>query len=175
MMVEPASEPPVVDERPGDEAFTQRLLAMQPRIRAFLRHLRAGDDNDLLQETLARAWRSRHRCDPDRPVDGWLLRIAFRVVLDERQRRQRAPAELRDETTVAGPCSARHVEQREQVAHMLAHLPAIESQVLLAFHRDGQTIAAIAEATNLPAGTVKSHLHRARTRLWQRQERTEER
>jgi DNA-directed RNA polymerase specialized sigma24 family protein len=38
--------------------------------------------------------------------------------------------------------------------------------VLLQFHRDGQRINSIAAGLAVPPGTVKSLLHRARTRMW---------
>ncbi len=175
-MARKAPQDAPVADRPADIAFGQQLTAMQPRLRAFLKNLGqapAGTE-DLAQETLTRAWRSRATFDPARGAfDAWLLRIAFRAFLDERQRARRAPtspAAAADEAVDGAPPPVAHAAARDDLRALLALLTPVERDVLLRFHREGQPIAAIAEALALPAGTVKSHLHRARARLWQAQQ-----
>lgn len=151
-----------------DEAAFDRFLAeLRPRVLGFLRSLHRQEAEDLLQETYARAWRSRARVDgSDRPAS-WLLRIAFRAFLDFRSKQRPAPAVALDEELREGaPGPVQQAVARERSEALLSQLPPREREILLRFHRDGQSIAAIAAALALPAGTVKSHLHRARQRLW---------
>jgi RNA polymerase sigma-70 factor (ECF subfamily) len=163
--------------RQDDESFGRQLVAMQSRVRAFLRTLGSGGADDLMQETMARAWRSRATFAVHRgSFDAWLLRIAFRTFLDERRRAQRTPGQVAalPEGADGGapadlqPQPSDQAAAREQMAAWLSVLEPTECTVLLRFHRDGRSVAEIAQELALPAGTVKSHLHRARARLWQR-------
>jgi RNA polymerase sigma-70 factor (ECF subfamily) len=176
-MPDQMAEPRRVVLQQDDQAFGQRLVQMQPRVEAFLRSLGCGRADDLVQETLARAWRSRASFAAERGAfDAWLLRIGFRTFLDERRQQQRAPgvvqwmAERGDDASPAdgAPPPMEQAAARERMETLLGRLEPTERDVLLRFHRDGLSVAAIARELALPVGTVKSHLHRARTRLWQR-------
>ncbi|MEO6596777.1 MAG: sigma-70 family RNA polymerase sigma factor [Planctomycetota bacterium] len=148
----------------ADAEMSQILTGMQPRVRAFLRNLARGDLDDLVQETMTRAWRSRHTYDAARgTTDAWLMRIAFRAFLDRPRHPDHGPP---SPEPVDGGCDpARRAALREHTAAMLAALSPREREILLRFHRDGESIDQIARATKVPAGTVKSHLHRARNRM----------
>jgi len=159
------------EPRPQHEPFGRELVALLPRLRAFLRNLQRGAPlpvDDLAQEALARAWRSRAAFDPARgAVDSWLLRIAFRAFLDHRAERPTEP--LVDDRAAAEPGPAATAALREHCERLLALLDARERHALLRFHRDGRSIAQIAAETGWPVGTVKSLLHRARAKLWARE------
>src|SRR5262245_13553275 len=139
----------------GDEPFGRMLVALEPQVRVFLSRLQRGNPHaphhvdDLVQETLARAWRSRSSFDGARDAAPWLLRIAFRAFLDGRDG---APASLPldDERAAAGPSPAAHAAAREHTAQLLALLSPRERSVLLMFHGDGRSIAQIAAATAQP-------------------------
>lgn len=153
-------------------AFGRQLVASTPSVQAFLRTLcRGGAVNgsaidDLVQETMARAWRSRGTFDADKGSPAaWLSRIAFRVYLDHRQVSE-PPRLLVDEHATAAPGPLAEVAAREQIRTLLGRLGRREREVLLRFHRDGRSIAELAAAEAVPAGTIKSLLHRARARLW---------
>lgn len=161
-MGQPTSDPV------GDDAFGQRLLAFEPRLVSFLQRLCRAPADDLVQETLARAWRSRRSFDAARGgLESWLLRIAFRTFLDERARANGAPGTLAEDLPAGTADPAEAAAIREQITALLRGLGDRERDVLLRFHRDGCSIAEIAHALALPSGTVKSHLHRARQKLWQ--------
>lgn len=156
-------------EAPADATLSRELGALDGRLRAFLATLHRGaaapgDVDDLAQETMARAWRARGTFDAAKgSLAAWLLRIGFRVFLDRRQRRAPAPDAV--EPIDHRPDPARAAEARDHAAALLAKLAPTERDVLLRFHRDGESIAAISRALAMPAGTVKSHLHRARNRM----------
>jgi len=76
---------------PVGDAFGGQLLQLTGQLRAFLSRLQSGGKafhsslDDLAQETLARAWRSRASYEERRgTLIAWLLRIAFTVYLDHR-------------------------------------------------------------------------------------------
>ncbi len=165
-MAEPLAATDPMGNQPGDDAFGRILIAMQPRLHAFLRNLNRRDAEDLVQETIARAWRSRATFDPDRGApEAWLLRIAFRAFLDHRDACQPTHP-LDPPPTAQTPGPSEQAAARERTNGLLQKLSDREREVLLRFHRDGEPIAEIARALGLPPGTIKSHLHRARARLW---------
>lgn len=160
----PAADQPLA---PG---FESELLAALPRIRGYVAALAAGgpglqETDDLLQELAAKALRYRHAHDGQRPLIPWLRRAALHLVLDARRAANRGPRqpEAIDPDTIAVlPTATAHSERRDQLAILLARLEPLPRELLLRFHRDGQSVAQIAAALRLPEGTVKSHLHRAR-------------
>lgn len=151
---------------PRDPAFGEQLVALQPALRAFAANLRCRHVDDLVQEAIARAWRSRTAFDPTRGTcKAWLLRIAFRVFLDQRRTAAAVDASGVD-VADAAPSPARRAMARDESERVLASLASEQRTVLLLFHRDGLSIAEIAARLRQPTGTVKSTLHRARERLW---------
>lgn len=157
---------PAADPFPAD-SFTAELLALAPRLRAFLRRLSGADVDDLAQETWARAWRSRASFDRDcGDLAAWLMRIAFRTYLDHRSKR--SPDALGDRDVAGGESAQALATWRDEVEVALACLTPIERDIVLRFHRDRFPVAEIAIALRMPEGTVKSHLHRARVKLAER-------
>ena len=152
---------------PTDEtAFATFLHGAQPRALALLRRLCASeaDAEDVLQETLAKVWRLRASFDARGNGEAWLLQAAFRCFCDHRQRRRRQPRTV-DAADEVCPVRACDVEVRDEVRHRLAACNPLERELLLGFHADGQSLRDLAARHGLPLNTVKSHLHRARTRL----------
>lgn len=103
--------------------------------------------------------------DPSR-FRPWLFGIARRVLMDRLRIRYAEPRfeELEDaaQTDLTDP------NREFDVATMsdeLAALPATEREVLALFYLDELTLAEVADVTGVPAGTVKSRLHRARRLL----------
>jgi len=120
--------------------------------------------DDLVQETLERAWRYRSSFDADKEVGPWLRTTALRLALDSRARRGREPliGALEEEPAARTPSAS---DEQENVDRLLARLDVVERDVLVRFHRHGHSIDEISTALHLPSGTVKSHLHRARRKL----------
>ncbi len=149
-----------------ETAFATFLHQTQGRVLALLRRLGANeaDAEDVLQETLAKVWRLRAGFDAQRNGEAWLLQAAFRCFCDHRQRRRRQPPTIEGGDEPA-PVRACDLELRDEVAHRLAALAPLERELLLGFHAYGHSLRDLALHHGLPLNTVKSHLHRARTRL----------
>jgi RNA polymerase sigma-70 factor (ECF subfamily) len=155
----------LADGAAEEDPFAVSLAAETPRLRSYLARLIPRTDvDDLVQETLTRAWRYRSGFDAGKEIGPWLRATGLRVALDHRARKQREPATAGlEEEPAARPSYTG--DEHEEVGALLARLDGTERDVLVRFHRLGHSIAEIANALGLPAGTVKSHLHRARRKL----------
>lgn len=154
-------------ELKSEREFDRELERSLPRLRAHLAR-RGGDVDDLAQEAAARALRSRGRFDGARGLWPWLRRIAERVRIDHGRRAAEAPAASDTLDPVDARAHGREhdgSEARAAAERIVAGLPPRARDVLLRFHVEGQSVAAIAAALALPVGTVKSELSRARRRL----------
>ena len=124
-------------------------------------HARA---QDVVQETLLRAWRNAHRVSPG-AMRPWLFTTARRLVIDAYRARQARPIEAPVDADALR--SAVAVDALDAaldgvlVADALAALsPAHRSVLIDCFYR-GHTAAEVAQARGLPAGTVRSRIHYA--------------
>jgi RNA polymerase sigma factor (sigma-70 family) len=127
--------------------------------------------DDLVSETFLVALRGRHGYDPARAgVRPWLYGIASnllrRHVRDE-VRELRATARLVDPPVMEAPEGriAERLDARTRVAQLagaLARLSDGDREVLLLTSWAGLSLVEIAQALDIPAGTVRSRLHRVR-------------
>ena len=124
---------------------------------------RAMDDSaaaeEIVQETFARAWRSRHRFDPDLgTLRTWLFAIERNLVIDQaRSRAVRRTDPLTDDMVADGD----DVEQAMvgwQVEEGLRRLRAEHRQVVLETYYRGRSSRDIAYELGIPEGTVRSRL-----------------
>ncbi len=103
---------------------------------------------------------------PDRFVP-WLFTIARRGVADGHRRRQRRREDLGTVEDV--PIEDDHptaLASRETVDRLIRTLPRHERRVVRLFYLEDRSVTAIADELEIPAGTVKSRLARARTRMF---------
>jgi len=122
---------------------------------------RAASD-DVTQEALDRALRSLDRFDDTRPLGPWISRIAVNRALDE-LRRSRRLSELPAEA--ANDWNEEASEAHVAVAAAVASLPPEKRVVLVLHYWLDYTIREVAEALDLPVGTVAARLSRARAEL----------
>lgn len=130
-----------------------------------------ADAEDLVQDTLVRAYRAVDRFDGAHPR-AWLLTILRNT--HRNRARTRIPALLHEDET---GCLDRGGDGRSAedivvdaefeavVADALAALPAVHRTVVQLVDVDGLTYAEAALALGVPRGTVMSRLHRARARI----------
>lgn len=141
--------------------------------RYLARRIGAAAD-DLLAETFLVAFERRSRYDPDRPdARPWLYGIASRLLHRHRRdevRAYRALSRVGVDPALPSPAdgAAARVDADTAVrglAATLASLAAGDRDVLLLYAWADLGYAEIAEALEIPVGTVRSRLHRARGRL----------
>jgi len=130
--------------------------------------------DDLASETFTTAFRVRARYDlAHTDARPWLLGIATNLVRHHRRaevRRLRAYERIEvaqaagiEEDAVAARADA--ASERPQIAHALARIPDADRDALLLLAWADLTYADIAMALEIPIGTVRSRIHRARQRL----------
>lgn len=134
------------------------------------------DGQDLAQETFLRAYTHLGKYQAGRGFFPWLYRIAVNLALNARSRRPPAPLEgdaaalafagLPDDDPATTPArAAERAERAGQVQRALARLPADYATVVALRYGADLDYNEIAATLELPLGTVKARLHRAKALL----------
>lgn len=129
------------------------------------------DASDLSQEVLLRVRKGLRTYRPG-SFEGWLWRITRNAFLDDVRKRQRRPTtELPDEdrsVLVAGPTPDEVLAETrlsDEVQRALLLLPYEFREAVVMCDVVGLTYQEIAEAVDIPVGTVRSRIHRGRLML----------
>lgn len=166
----------------GDQnAFAALLAAYQkPVYNLALRMTGSPDDAlDLSQEAFLRAWRGLSGYRFDASFSTWLYRLTGNVCIDFLRRRKKEKTiplyytdEENEEQELPLPHPAPATEdqallrlEQSQVAEAMAKLEPEYRQALILRVIDGLSYAEIAAATDVPEGTVKSRIARAREKM----------
>jgi RNA polymerase sigma-70 factor, ECF subfamily len=117
-----------------------------------------GAAEDVVQETFARAWRSRHRFDSSLgSLRTWLFAIERRVIVDSLARITRSAAESLDGRDVSsGDEWIDAILRGWQVDAALARLPEEHRNVIVEMYFRGRTGREVAELLGVPEGTIRS-------------------
>lgn len=123
----------------------------------------AGRAEDIVQETLLRAWRH-----PDavtgRPVRAWLFTVARNLVVDQHRARRARPPETGDEVLAVVPAADDELERAVEswaVAEALAVLRPEHRDVLREVYYQGRSVKEASATLGIPPGTVKSRTYYA--------------
>ena len=135
----------------------------------FVLRLTAGDRQqaeDVVQETMVRAWREARRLDLSQPsLMPWLATVARRIVIDEKRRKSARPPEIGGAEVVdRAPAAADETEgvlRKMLVAEALQALSAAHREVLNETILRDRTVNEAAEVLGVPVGTVKSRVYYA--------------
>lgn len=143
------------------------------RAYSFLRH--REDALDVTQEVFLRAARAIGHFQSDRPLWPWLRQVTTRACLNYiRDHRQGPPTVSLDDVQAQGEPAAAEgdPEQRALLAwdramleQALASLPTVQRMVVVLRHQEHLSYGEIAQLLDLPLGTVKTYLFRARQAL----------
>lgn len=161
-----ASEPPVPL---ADPEFKDQLAAVIPHLRAFGRSLSGSRDlaDDLVQETLLKAWAARKRFQAGTNMRAWTFIILRNLFLSQ-MRRARFKGEWDDLTAskiLAAPASQdRHIELGD-MQRALMHLPQPQREALILVGAGGFAYEEAAEICGCAVGTIKSRVARGRVAL----------
>ncbi len=161
-----SARPRVLPGVPGATADDRLLRALWAEhaspLLSFALRLTGGDRGwaeDIVQETLLRAWQHPQALDPARgPLRPWLLTVARRIAIDEHRARQARPPETGDEAllNLAGEDDIDRALESWLVADALASLSPAHREVLLETYYCGRSVSQAADVLGVPAGTVKS-------------------
>jgi RNA polymerase sigma-70 factor (ECF subfamily) len=154
---------PVVQPPPADP-FCAAVAAELPRLRRFARVLtRAADPaDDLVQETVLRALAGRHGFAAGGNLRAWLF-VILRNARNAELRRARLFTPGPETEGVSGGQEER--QHMRDVAAAFLRLPATQREVLWLVVIEGLDYAEAARILDIPIGTVRSRLSRAREML----------
>ncbi len=149
--------------------FRDDLLACIPSLRAFGLSLTARGDraDDLVQETLMKAWRYHESFSAGTNMKAWLYTILRNEFYTQLRKRKR---EVEDADGVYSNKVAVHAEQDGHLdmadfTIALAKLPEDQREAVVLVGASGFSYEEAAEICGCAVGTIKSRVNRARTRL----------
>jgi len=144
------------------EAFETLLAAYQDKV-FRLSYSMLGDRaqaEDAAQESFLRIWKSMDRYRGESALGTWIFSIARNVCLTTISKRRRpAPIEVAES---AGP---EPPDRQRDIFQLVDQLPANYRQVVMLFYMEDRSYEEVARMLELPLGTVKTNLHRARRQL----------
>ncbi|MFD6421655.1 sigma-70 family RNA polymerase sigma factor, partial [Streptomyces sp. NPDC060198] len=155
-------------------AIAQLLREHGPALFQFLQGLTFGDRQraeDLVQETLVRAWQHPEAfAAPYESMRPWLFTVARRLAIDARRSRQARPTEVSDSVL---ECASAPTDTADSAVRSLDVRAAVRGlspehrAVLVEIYFHGLSVGETAEVLGIPPGTVKSRSYYA-LRLLQR-------
>lgn len=138
------------------------------------------DANDIAAETFVRIYHALTHFRGDASFITWLFRIVTNVYLDDRKRKRARPQQSLEEVIELEETNVRRQiedpaptpeevaqtrERSEMLQAAIDTLPDYQRMMIVLYHTEGRSYEEIAEILDLPIGTVKSRLNRARLSL----------
>jgi len=141
-----------------------------PRLRRYARAL-VGDRyvaDDLVQDTLERAWNKFHLWRPGSDLRAWLFTIMHNVFVNQARRRRYEVEELTDEMSAAAVRATQGDQlELQDVDRVLRSISPEQREVVLLVAVEQLTYEEVSRALDIPIGTVMSRLSRGRERMRQ--------
>ena len=165
--------------RYADEALPLRDILYRHAFRISRNH---ADAEDLVQETMMKAYAGFHAFRPDTNMRAWLLRILINSYISDYRKKRRQPLQysteeltqqrLAESYTRSAPAGLRSAEDQalaslpdNQIKSAMQALPQQFRDVVYYADVRGLPYRQIAAIMNTPTGTVASQLHRGRRQL----------
>jgi RNA polymerase sigma-70 factor (ECF subfamily) len=167
----------------GDAAaFNELIKLYQKAVFNFALRLTNDHDDafDVSQDAFIRAFNAINSFRGDASFSTWLFRITTNVFLDERKKRRAHPVSSLDEYITLNESSVErqiedHAPGPEEILtdkerattlnHAIQQLPDYQRAMVVMYHLEQKAYEEIAEILQVPIGTVKSRLNRARLAL----------
>jgi RNA polymerase sigma-70 factor (ECF subfamily) len=153
---------------PEEELLRQLYEQHAGALLMFVSRLTGGDRQraeDIVQETLLRAWRNAHRLGTggETSLRPWLVTVARRIAIDDYRSDRARPTELydRDLENFSTDDETDRVLRTMTVTDALRALTPSHREILVRTYFQGRTVAEAADELGLPLGTAKSRLYYA--------------
>ena len=156
-------------------AFTELIDEHQHRLLCFLHRICADHAlcEDIVQDAFVRVLRNIDRFDERHRFSTWLFTIAKRLLFNALQKhRPLCECEWLESWESPGRGLTQMAEMKEVQENLsvlldeaMESLSPIQRETVVLYHHHGQAVSDIASLLDIPCGTVKSHLHRARGRM----------
>ncbi|MBT9475447.1 RNA polymerase sigma factor [Polaromonas sp.] len=152
--------------RAQDEAD---IVACIPSLRRYGRGLVSDREraDDLVQDTLERAWRQFASWQRRGEVRAWMFGIMHNLFIDRVRSQRSTPEEAAGDELPELPDRATQADRLEvrDLDRVLQRLPPEQREVLLLVGVEEMSYQEVASVVGAPIGTVMSRLSRARERL----------
>jgi RNA polymerase sigma-70 factor, ECF subfamily len=149
--------------------FQHDLAALVPNLRAFARSLCGNPHNadDLVQETMVKAWKNQASFTEGSNLKAWLFTILRNTYLSERRKRKK---EVEDQDGILASQLSVHGEQSGHMDMLdfgkaFAQLPDDQREALILIGAEGFSYEEAAMMCGCAIGTIKSRVNRARGKL----------
>jgi len=157
------------DTEEGRQHFRKELLAAIPKLRAFALSLAAHSDyaDDLVQETLMKAWNHQQSFQDGTNIKAWLFTILRNEYFSQLRKRRRE-VEDADGDYAGSVMTPGGQESQLDMADLriaLQQLPDDQREAVVLVGASGFSYQEVAEICRVPVGTVKSRVNRARNKL----------
>ena len=160
----------------NDDAWRQLVDRFGQKVYAIAYHftLKREDAEELSQEIFLKLFENLHRYDGGFPLVAWILSVSRNLCIDRYRRRKREKSFrfVSDEAVTAllksddDPASMALKKERTQMLFSaLAEIPEDLAEILILRDLNGLAYDEIGKALELPEGTVKSRLFRARAEV----------
>ncbi len=153
----------------GRQQFRQHLLAAIPKLRAFALSLAAHADyaDDLVQETLMKAWNHQSSFQEGTNIKAWLFTILRNEYFSQLRKRRREVEDADGDYagSVVTPGGQESQLDMADLRIALQQLPDDQREAVVLVGASGFSYQEVAEICHVPVGTVKSRVNRARTKL----------
>lgn len=149
--------------------FKQELIEAIPHLRAFGRSLSGNADvaDDLVQDTMVKAWAARERFKPGTSMRAWTF-VILRNTFFSNMRRNKFKGnydELVAERILSSPAPQEDPIHLSDVQRALQELSFEQREAIILVGAGGYSYADAAEISGCALGTMKSRVSRARTAL----------
>lgn len=165
----PAGEVQTLAQERRTEDFKDGLIREIPNLRAFAASLSGSMQlaDDLVQDTLLKAWGNSDKFEPGTSLRAWLFTILRNTYYSLYRKRGR---EVQDSEGTYAERMATHGNQESHLdladfRKALAKLPEEQREVLIMVGATGLSYEEAAEICGVAIGTIKSRVNRARTKL----------
>jgi RNA polymerase sigma-70 factor (ECF subfamily) len=153
----------------SDAEFKAQLAQVIPHLRAFGRSVSGSRDlaDDLVQETLLKAWAARQRFQAGTNMRAWTFIILRNLYLSQ-MRRSRFRGEWDDlvaDRILAAPAGQDKQVELGDMQRALLHLPQPQREALILVGAGGFAYEEAAEICGVAVGTIKSRVARGRVAL----------
>jgi RNA polymerase sigma-70 factor (ECF subfamily) len=160
----------------SDEAWRELVDRFGPRVYAIAYHftMKREDAEELSQEIFLKVFENLHRYDGGFPLVAWILSVSRNLCIDRYRRRKREKSFrfVSDDAVTTllksddDPASlALKKERTKLLFSALAEIPEDLAEILVLRDLNGLAYEEIGKALDLPDGTVKSRLFRARAEV----------
>jgi RNA polymerase sigma-70 factor, ECF subfamily len=165
----------VIDAKSGNSSAFNRLCQhFHPSLLRYSYKL--CDNKTLAQDAVQNSWlkviKSLHQLQDPRAFRSWLFQTVHRQTLDLLKQQQKSKLRFSDQeldlcASGATSSATYHASAEHSITQALASLTAIDQQAIHLFYLEQMSLKEISIVLDIPTGTVKSRLNRARKSLKQ--------